>query len=46
LAKDVKGVAEALKLTKIIVAGWSLGGMVSQTVMTQYPELASHAVLI
>ena len=46
MAIDVKNVAEALKLTKIIIAGWSLGGMVAQTVITQYPELVSHAILI
>ena len=46
MAIDVKDVAEALKLTKIIVAGWSLGGLVVQTVMTRYPELVSHAILI
>jgi pimeloyl-ACP methyl ester carboxylesterase len=42
MAKDVKDVAEALKLTKIIIAGCSLGGMVAQTVMTRYPGLVSH----
>lgn len=46
MAKDVKEVAETLKLTKIIVLGWSLGGLVAQTVTTQYPELVSHAILI
>jgi pimeloyl-ACP methyl ester carboxylesterase len=46
MAKDVKDVAEALSLTKIIMAGWSLGGMVAQAVTTQYPELVSHAILI
>lgn len=46
MAKDVKDVAEALKLTKIIIAGWSLGGLVAQTVITQNPELVSHAILI
>ncbi len=46
MAKDVKDVAEALGLTKIIMAGWSLGGMVAQAVITQYPELVSHAILI
>ena len=46
MAKDVKDIAEALGLTKIIMAGWSLGGMVAQAVMTQYPELVSHAILI
>jgi pimeloyl-ACP methyl ester carboxylesterase len=34
MAKDVKDVAEALKFTKIIVSGWSLGGLVAQTVTT------------
>ncbi len=46
MAKDVKDTAEALRLTKIIMAGWSLGGMVAQAVITQYPELVSHAILI
>ena len=46
MAKDVKDVAEALKLTKIIVAGWSLGGLVAQTVGTSYPHLVSHVILI
>ena len=46
MAKDVKDIAEALRFTKIIMAGWSLGGMVAQAVMTQYPELLSHAILI
>jgi pimeloyl-ACP methyl ester carboxylesterase len=46
MAKDVKDVAEALRLTNIIMAGWSLGGMVAQAVITQYPELVSHGILI
>jgi pimeloyl-ACP methyl ester carboxylesterase len=46
MTKDVKDIAEALRLTKIIMAGWSLGGMVAQAVMTQYPELVSHVILI
>jgi pimeloyl-ACP methyl ester carboxylesterase len=46
MAKDVKDVAETLKLTKIIVAGWSLGGLVAQTVTTNYPDLVSHSILI
>jgi pimeloyl-ACP methyl ester carboxylesterase len=36
MVKDVKGIAEALKLKKIIITGWSLGGLVAQTVTTQY----------
>jgi pimeloyl-ACP methyl ester carboxylesterase len=46
MAKDVRDTAEALGLAKIIMAGWSLGGMVAQAVMTQYPELVSHAIII
>ena len=46
MAKDVKDVAETLKLPKIIVAGWSLGGLVAQTVTTNYPDLLSHSILI
>lgn len=46
MAEDVKDVAEALKLTRIVVAGWSLGGLVAQTVTRRYPELISHAILI
>jgi pimeloyl-ACP methyl ester carboxylesterase len=46
MAKDVKDVAAGLKLTKIVVAGWSIGGLVAQTVTTEYPELVSHAILI
>lgn len=46
MAKDVKDVAEALKFTKIIVSGWSLGGLVAQTVTTNYPDLVSHTILI
>jgi|SoiMethySBSTD1v2_1073268.scaffolds.fasta_scaffold03849_13 pimeloyl-ACP methyl ester carboxylesterase len=46
MAKNVKAVAEALNLSKFIVAGWSLGGMVAQTVITKYPALVSQAILI
>jgi pimeloyl-ACP methyl ester carboxylesterase len=46
MAKDVKVVTEALKLSKFIIVGWSLGGMVMQTIITKYPELISLAILI
>ena len=46
MAKDVKDVAQALRFTKIIVSGWSLGGLVAQTVTTNYPDLVSHTILI
>ena len=42
----VKTVAEALKLYKFIIVGWSLGGMVTQTIITKYPTLVSRAILI
>jgi len=46
MAKDVKGTTEELGLTKIMMAGWSLGGVVAQAVITQYSELVTHAILI
>jgi pimeloyl-ACP methyl ester carboxylesterase len=46
MAKNVKDVTESLRLTKIIVKGWSLGVIVAQTVTTQYPDLVSRVVLI
>lgn len=46
MAKDVKVVAEALKLSKFIIVGWSLGAMVTQTIIAKYPELVSRAILI
>jgi pimeloyl-ACP methyl ester carboxylesterase len=46
MVRDVKDVAEAFKLTKIIVTGWSIGAMVAQTVITHYPELVNHAILV
>ena len=45
-AKDVKDLAAALGLEKIIVGGWSLGGFVAQLVATEFPGLATHVILI
>jgi pimeloyl-ACP methyl ester carboxylesterase len=45
-AKDVKDLAAALGLDKIIVGGWSLGGFVAQLVATEFPELVSHCILL
>jgi len=45
-ANNVKDLAQALNLDKIIVGGWSLGGFVSAIVMTEYPELVSHNIMI
>jgi pimeloyl-ACP methyl ester carboxylesterase len=46
LANDAKDLAEGLNLRKVIIGGWSLGGMAAQTVTTQYPKLVSHTILI
>jgi len=45
-ATDVKDLAKALKLEKIIVGGWSLGGFVAQLVVTEFPELVTHCILL
>src|SRR5262245_43197744 len=45
-ARDVRAVALGLGLRKIIVGGWSFGGMVAQTAAAVFPELVSHIVLI
>jgi len=46
MAEDVKAVVGAFKLSNFIIVGWSLGGMVTQTIITKYPELVGRAVLI
>ncbi|MFV5692982.1 alpha/beta fold hydrolase [Flavobacterium sp. LT1R49] len=45
-AKDVTDLADALKIKKFIVGGWSLGGWVAQIVTTEFPERVSHTILI
>lgn len=45
-AKDVTDLAQALGYKKFILGGWSFGGAVAQTVITMYPYLVSHAILI
>jgi pimeloyl-ACP methyl ester carboxylesterase len=46
VAKDVKDLADTLKLNTIIVLGWSYGGLVAQAVTLLYPNLVSHSILI
>ena len=46
VAKDVKDLADFLKLDSIIVLGWSYGGLVAQTATLLYPNLVTHAVLV
>jgi len=45
-ANDIKDLAEGLALQKILVGGWSFGGMVAQIAIVQYPNLITHGVLI
>ncbi|MCC8402719.1 alpha/beta hydrolase [Paraburkholderia sp. MMS20-SJTN17] len=46
LAKDAIDLITALQLGKVVIGGWSVGGMAAQIVLTQAPQLVSHAVLI
>ncbi|MXN89907.1 alpha/beta fold hydrolase [Flavobacterium sp. Sd200] len=46
VAKDVKDLATHLGLKKIILGGWSYGGLVAQTAALQYPELVTHLILL
>jgi pimeloyl-ACP methyl ester carboxylesterase len=46
VAKDIKDLSRALKLDKIIVLGWSYGGLVAQAATLMYPDLITHSILI
>jgi pimeloyl-ACP methyl ester carboxylesterase len=46
MAKDVQDLAASLQMKKIVVGGWSMGGMVAQTAAVQYQDLISHLVVI
>lgn len=46
VAKDIKDLSDALKLKKVIVLGWSYGGLVAQAATFQYPELVTHSILV
>jgi pimeloyl-ACP methyl ester carboxylesterase len=46
MAKDALDLIEALGLAPVVIAGWSLGGIVAQLVLAMRPELVSHMVLI
>ncbi|PVZ41049.1 pimeloyl-ACP methyl ester carboxylesterase [Pseudomonas sp. CC120222-01a] len=46
LAKDAIELIQALGLGKVVIGGWSLGGIAAQVVLAQAPQLVSHAVLI
>ncbi len=46
LAKDAKDLIDYLGFEKVVMAGWSLGGVVAQVFSTAYPDKVSQAVLI
>lgn len=46
LAKDTIELITALKLGKVVLAGWSIGGVAAQIVLAQAAQLVSHLVLI
>jgi pimeloyl-ACP methyl ester carboxylesterase len=46
VAKDVKDLADFLKIKKAVLMGWSYGGLVTQAATHQYPELVSHTILL
>ena len=46
LADDVVDLLKVLKVEKCILAGWSLGGCVSQSIAARYPEIVEKLVLI
>ncbi|MDT7843390.1 alpha/beta hydrolase [Streptomyces justiciae] len=46
LARDAGDLIEALDLDRVVLAGWSIGGLAAQVALTQYPQLISHLILI
>lgn len=46
LAKDAIELISILKLGKVVLAGWSVGGIAAQIILAQAPQLISHLVLI
>lgn len=46
MVKDPLDLIDALGLADVILAGWSLGGMVAQVALALSPERLSHVVLI
>jgi pimeloyl-ACP methyl ester carboxylesterase len=46
LARDAKDLADGLRLDRVVIGGWSLGGVAAQVFTALYPERTSHAILI
>ncbi|MDH4581605.1 alpha/beta hydrolase [Pseudomonas sp. BN415] len=46
LARDTLELINALGLSRVVLGGWSLGGIAAQVAMLQAPQRVSHLVLI
>ena len=46
MVKDPLDLMEALGLHELVFAGWSIGGLVAQIALTNFPDRISHGVLI
>lgn len=46
LANDARDLIQALGLGRAVVAGWSIGGVGAQVLMTESPELVTHSIVI
>lgn len=46
LARDAIDLIGALRLPRLVLGGWSIGGVAAQLVFLQTPQLLSHLVLI
>lgn len=46
MAEDIRDLIAGLKLEKVVLAGWSMGGMAAQVLATHHPESLSHLILI
>lgn len=44
--KDAIDLADALKIDKFILGGWSLGGWAAQVITTEFPNRITHTILI
>ncbi|NVH76067.1 alpha/beta hydrolase [Paraburkholderia sp. JPY432] len=46
LARDAIELIGALELGRVVIGGWSIGGVAAQIVLAQAPKIVSHAILI
>lgn len=46
MAKDPRDLVEALGLENVVLGGWSLGGLVAQSMLMLYPQRVTRVVLI